>query len=476
MAIGASANLFSTAIAVRMLSQETYGQFSLLMASVTVLLGIATAGLGTAITRSLSATTETFNQEASLVIRGSIAMILVLSSLGSIVILAGTYIMLDGVGRSTRLGIGLSMSVFLLGSTAVWTSAQLNRALGHLVATVVPGIIQTSLRALLLFAIFQSGAGDLISIAGIHGLVGLTILGIVWILVIPRVRLASATLHPSIGALGQLVRHSYPYALHGFALLMVSRLDVLFLGVIRGSTEVGEYEPVLRIIEAALQTTALVLMTQFVPIGARLAARNHRQDLEDLWESTLKLNLIFCLLPAMILTLFSGPVFQGLFGGRFVPPPGVIVLLVVSMTLYGPGYLGWGLMAALGDTRNILRIGISVLAAAGGCGWAFISLWGARGAAIATGTCVVLHVVMTLSALHNHHGMRVLSRRLSLIVGTSPLPYCASLALRSLLGKPTLLASIAIPTISWVLWVAALYQLRLLGRREIRDFVSVRSR
>ena len=192
-AIGAVANVAVSALMVRLLTRSDYGAVSVALAVATIGSGVATAGIGTSLARSMSAAAGGSDREGmSLLVRGAMTMILLFSGIGALATVGAVHLQLPAAAEGTRIVIGVGFAVFLLGLNAAWLTAQLNRVLGRVVLTVVPGLAQALLRLGCIGLVYVAGLDSTIAVAVAHGGVGALLIVLAPVLAVPAVRLLGA--------------------------------------------------------------------------------------------------------------------------------------------------------------------------------------------------------------------------------------------------------------------------------------------
>lgn len=186
----------------------------------------------------------------------------------------------------------------------------------------------------------------------------------------------------------QLLAAAPAMVLMGFFAAAISQLDVLLVGIIRGSQAAAIYQPTSRILDL-IGLLLACFAPFFLALASRAAARGDRDEVGALqhWTSRWALALAAPVLALLLVTPDSA--LHVLFGSGYVPPSGAARLLglagAAACTL---GFAGYSL-AALGHARVVGRVlagflALDLLACAG-----LIPPFGVLGAATATAACLV---------------------------------------------------------------------------------------
>lgn len=182
-----------------------------------------------------------------------------------------------------------------------------------------------------------------------------------------------------------------------------SSLVVMLLQHFKDATEVASYQAV---VPAA--RLALVVRDSFaflyVPMAARLLARDDRRGIADLYSNTTSWITMLCF-PIFIATfVFAAPFTLLVFGERYASSARILALLALGQFLNANGGTSVLTLRTLGKIRILIGIDVTITVLSLTLNFLLIPRWGAVGAAVATGTA------MSVQSLLNHAGLWTASR------------------------------------------------------------------
>jgi len=192
----------------------------------------------------------------------------------------------------------------------------------------------------------------------------------------------------------ELMRFSLPMFLAGFCYMALHQTDRVMLGFFTTPTEVGIYNAA-SILSQELFLFFGALVVMFLPMISDLYNRQRLAELGKLLKTVSRWVFATSLPFAVIMSVFSTSI-MGLFGSNFTDGGLVLIILVLSQTVYfSTGPVGEMLQMtgrqylALIDTMIMLfaNIGLNM--------W-LIPLWGNLGAAIATSISITVVNVVVL--------------------------------------------------------------------------------
>jgi O-antigen/teichoic acid export membrane protein len=188
----------------------------------------------------------------------------------------------------------------------------------------------------------------------------------------------------------------------GLMIMINLNADILMLGWLRGPADVAVYQVATRAAQImVLPLGAIALATQ--PELALFCGEGRHDALQSLASKITWYSLSAAAPLGLLLTLFGGPLISVLFGAAFAAAAGPLAILAVARVVNAAtGALGPYL--AMGGGEKALAIAMGVEAtlnvALNGC---FIPIWGARGAAFATGgSMVVVNLVLAVWVYHRY--------------------------------------------------------------------------
>lgn len=181
----------------------------------------------------------------------------------------------------------------------------------------------------------------------------------------------------------ELVSFSWPLAFESGFVLLMSKLDVVFLGLLATSSSVGLYRSVQPISTSLLMIlTAIVFV--YLPIATRSYADEDIETLKNLYNVSTKWIVHLTLPPILLLILFSDEIISILYGNSYTPAAIALSILALSALLriyVGPN---GATIKAIDRTRiNLISSSCGVLANVV-FNVVLIPEYGITGAAIAT--------------------------------------------------------------------------------------------
>ncbi len=202
---------------------------------------------------------------------------------------------------------------------------------------------------------------------------------------------------PSLPATRAILTSALPFAVTGLATIVISRFDVVVLGLTGTRIEVGTYEPTLKVVEQAMLLVPLLFAAQYLPVASRAFVGRDRIGFRELYVGVSKIAFVIAFPAVVLFAAFPETILHALYGADF-PASGLLVWLLL------PGFavnLAFGLnlaaLAAVGDRRGLARTGAITTAAMVVLAVVLVSVFGATGAASATtATYVILNLVVAV--------------------------------------------------------------------------------
>jgi O-antigen/teichoic acid export membrane protein len=467
MAAGALAGLATTALAVRLLGTESYGVFAFAFSAAAVFGGVGRLGLEPAVARSTAIMRSSGDLPGMAgVARGAFTLVAMTALAGTAATLAVIELKAHGLGNGDRLVLGGFLGLLLYGSNVTAVGAGLPRATGR-VALMEVSILVPALGKLAAVAVLTGfGLADVRWVAAGYAAGALGGVAAAWgaaRLVLGRCRV----LVPDLGAARKMLASSLPFAVVGLATIVISRFDVLVLGVTGTRSEVGAYEPALKVVEQAMLLVPLLFAAQYLPVASRAFTRGDRAEFRELYVGVSKLAFVIASPAVILFAAFPEAVLRALYGPDF-PAGGLVVWLLL------PGFvvnLAFGLnssaLSAIGDRRLLARTGLIATASMIVLALALVPPFGAKGAAVATSlTYAVLNVVVSM-ALVRAGRVYPVRRDFALTILSALGPLAAALLIRASVDAVGVWEAIGFSVGLAAAWVALLFALRVLRLREV---------
>lgn len=470
----AFAGLVTTALAVRLLGPGSYGILAFAFSAAALAAGIGRLGLEPAVARSIAIRHDGDDRPGMVrVTRGALSLVAATGLVGTAVTLIVVEAASHGLGHGTRLVLGGLLGILLYGSNVSAVGAALARGTGRVMlmelSLLVPALAKLAavglLTALDVTDIRWVAAGYAAGAAA-----GIVAASRVMKVVLGRGRVL---LYDS-GAAHEVLRDSLPFAVAGLSVIVISRLDVVVLGLTATGAEVGVYEPTLKLVEQAMLLVPFLFIAQFLPVASRTFAAGNEAVFRQLYVDVSKLVVVLATPAVIVLTAFPEALLHMLYGAAF-PASGLIVWLLL------PGFivnLGLGLnssaLSAVGDRRALAATGLIATAAMVMLAVALVPAFGAEGAAAATsGTYVILNLAVSI-ALYRAAGAHPLRRDLVLTILTWAGPVAGGLAIRASSQEVSGWQAIGLALALSLIWTAVLFALRVLRRDEIMRLLPQR--
>ena len=254
-------------------------------------------------------------------------------------------------------------------------------------------------------------------------------------------------------------------------MIVISRFDVLVLGVAGSSAEVGRYEPALRIVEQAMLLVPLLFMAQYLPVASRAFAARDLEGFHDLYVSLSKLTFVVAFPAVILLSAFPEAVLHGLYGADFPASVTVVWLLLPGFAVNLACGLNGSALAATGRRESLARSGAGATAIMIVLAVLLIPWLGPEGAAAATScTFIALNLWVGIE-LYRITGVHPLRRDFVATLATSGFPLAVALAARFVLGPVDLWRATAVSLCLTTAWAALLLGIHAVRPFELRRLV-----
>jgi O-antigen/teichoic acid export membrane protein len=193
----------------------------------------------------------------------------------------------------------------------------------------------------------------------------------------------------------ELFFFSFPLIFAGLAGLITGWTDTLMLGYFRTPSEVGIYNvamPTASLLGIVLSAFGII----FMPVVTELYARSRIEDLRNAYSSVTKWIFAVVLPGFLLMSLFSTSLIRIMFGAEYIEGATALSILAFSYFVAALVGLGASLLATYGRTKIVM--GCSFVGAGSNVLFNFllIPIYGINGAAIATGSSVVMMSILYL--------------------------------------------------------------------------------
>lgn len=438
----------------RYLSQTDYGAWAYALSFVTLGETVATLGLDRGISRFLAVYDEQRDNARLLgtlvfvmTVVGSIGLCLVLVVLG-----AQSWLTTSVVGDRQTVTLMVILVVLAPlqgadnlfgGALAVFASARAIFLRKHVLG---PGL---RLVVVLLLVLTAQDVEFLAAGYVVAGLVGLSLyVGILWRVLAARGVRSHLRLREIRVPAKEILGFTVPLLSTDLVYLSMTTTDAFLLQHFWGSQAVAEYrvvQPLANMNQVVFASFSLL----FMPAAARLLVRDDRAGGAELYWRTAVWVAVFSFPMVALTTTMAGPVTVALYEPRYAGS--AVYLAIVSMGIYLNAALGFnGLtLRVYGFVRYTLYVNLAVVLLNVVLNVLLISRLGPLGAAIATGTTLVVHNVLKQWGLRRRTNIDVFDRRYAPVY----LVLIAGLGVLALLHwtfDPHLLASIALTGGVWL--------------------------
>ena len=197
--------------------------------------------------------------------------------------------------------------------------------------------------------------------------------------------------------LWMLICFAVPVAITALSEMAIYDVGTLVIGVFMLSSDVGFYnaaDPISRI----PLVISLSISTVLLPATAEAYALKNQELLQEYVVDCLRYCILTVIPMCVIISMFSMPIIQLLFGNVYTPGSGVLSILVIGMSFYSLYMISSSILQGTGNPRlpmYILLFGTVVNVALNAI---FVNVMGIIGAAIATTitTCILMIIIMLI--------------------------------------------------------------------------------
>jgi O-antigen/teichoic acid export membrane protein len=360
------------------------------------------------------------------------------------------------LSSSLAIALSLGMGFVLFGTHYVAATFSVARGMSRVALAEVPYLVSGLGKFFVIAVAAVAGASDL----GWVG-IGYGAAGIVNTLVC--MRLARSLVGPgpalfgrSVKTAARLVPMFLPYAIAAIATHALARLDVVVLGIAKGSHLVGLYEPTLKLTEQLMVLVPVLLGTQFLPVATRMVVRGDDVELRRLFSEVTKLSFVLAMPVALLLAAFPRSVVSTLYGADFELNRTVVWILLggfVANVIGGPNL---GALIATGHRRALLTATFIAFGTMIVLAVTLIPAFGITGAAVATAVSLgSLNVSVTISFWRVKR-MHPYSAEVATTLALGILPAAAMFGIRSVMSDGSLIAGAFVSGAVWLAWLAGL--------------------
>lgn len=205
------------------------------------------------------------------------------------------------------------------------------------------------------------------------------------------------SLKEELKLLWMLICFAVPVAITALSEMAIYDVGTLVIGVFMLSTDVGFYnaaDPISRI----PLVISLSISTVLLPATAEAYVLKNQKLLQEYVVDCLRYCILTVIPMCVIISMFSMPLIQLLFGGVYTPGSGVLSILVIGMSFYSIYMISSSILQGTGNPRlpMYILLGGTVINIA--LNAVFVKMMGIIGAAIATTitTGILMVIIMLL--------------------------------------------------------------------------------
>ena len=466
-AAGAIAGLLTTAIAVRLLGTSSYGAFAFALSTAVIFGAIGRLGLEPTVARA-GATLRGARDlpQMQQVARGAFTLVALTALIGAMAALAVIQLASLDLDRETKLVVGAFLGVVIYGSNTAAVGAALARATGRVALMELSLLTPTLARLAAVGLLAAFDVANLRWVAAGYALAAVAGVAVSWCVTKSMLETVKGFV-PSLPATRAILTSALPFAVTGLATIVISRFDVVVLGLTGTRIEVGTYEPTLKVVEQAMLLVPLLFTAQYLPVASRAFVARDRIGFRELYVGVSKIAFVIAFPAVVLFAAFPETILHALYGADF-PASGLLVWLLL------PGFavnLAFGLnlaaLAAVGDRRGLARTGAITTAAMVVLAVVLVSVFGATGAASATTATYAIFNLVVAVELVRTTGVQPFRADFVLTLASSLAPLVAALGLRAWTGPVGFWQAAGSVVAICAVWVALLFGVRAVRRSEI---------
>jgi O-antigen/teichoic acid export membrane protein len=473
--VAAAAGFATTALAVRLFGTSRYGTLALGLAIVG-LVGVAgRLGLGVATMRRIAAMRSAGDQTGIEETAQAVTTLMIsLALLGSALVAALIYFTQREQGAVAALLLGAGLGLLLLGVSTAAAGQAIAQGMGRMVLMEVPRLALVLLQLLAVVVLTVLGVTDIVPLALGFGAAGLLSCVITRGLIRGTLSGATRLFRPAARQAIELIVLASPYAVAAVTTQIISRFDVLVLGLTHTSAVVGGYESTLRVVDAFLLLIPGVLMAPYVPAATVVFTRGDSTGFRDLYIFVSKLAYVGSLPVILALVAFPEVTLRGFFGAHYPAAGGIIWILLAGYVINLVFGMNSQALIAAGQRKRLAKVYGLALGSMVGLAFALIPVLGATGAALSTASSyIVLNVGVGL-ALFRSTGVSPFRTDMVTLLLTSLLPAASILLIRGVVAHPgvplVLLTSLGL----WALWLGVVVGTRAIKIGELLELIPRR--
>ena len=191
----------------------------------------------------------------------------------------------------------------------------------------------------------------------------------------------------------QTLALGFPFMLTEGMYLLISNVDIVMLGAMKGKSLAGIYS-ICTVLIALLSMVYISIQSFATSKFSLLHSENKEEELKSLAIKISKLNFILHLFPSLVLIFFGEIILGELYGKEFVEGYSALVILVVAILTRSCCGLSGTLLNMAGHQKVFSLITLFVVILNVVLNWVLIPLMGIDGAAISTAVSLIIWGVL----------------------------------------------------------------------------------
>lgn len=467
------AALAAVAITFRLLGTSDYGILAFALSVVALVPDLGRLGLATGAVREVSAA-DSMDDLATVhdAARGTFTATLAIGLAWGMVVFVVVLLSLDQLSIVSRVGLGLGLGVVIVGTQVAVGTSTIARGLGRVVAAEIPHTVH-SVGRLIAVAILAALAIDTLGAVALGYAAAAVAAALIAIVQARRLLGPRVTLfRPAFSSARRLVKLSLPFAVTGLAGFVISRFDVVVLGLVRPSAEVGAYEPVLRALERLLLLVPLLFVAQGFTAATRLLAGGEIGVARNLYHHLAKVSFVLSLPALLVMAAFPETVLRLLYGKEFPQNPSFVWVLLIGFGVSLIFGMNGTFLGATGARRELVITGVISAVAMVTSAAILVPTLGGIGAAAATAIGYVVLNVTVAWRLFHAIGILPFRRDLNIAIASAILPLAIVLIARFHFPPGDIWVAVAWSFGAWGLWAGLLFGFGVLGGSDWRPLLT----
>ncbi len=197
----------------------------------------------------------------------------------------------------------------------------------------------------------------------------------------------------------KLIKYSIPLVFAWVAYILISKTDIIMLGIFRTTAEVGTYNVAVPTSELILMLPS-AMMALFLPVLAEEYGKQNLNNMKKVYNTISKWVFLFNLPLLLIIMIYSKHILRILFGQEYIIGSTSLVILSLACFVYTLGLTSYHTLLTLKKTKKIFRILLAVLIMNVILNSLLIPPLGTTGGAIATLISLTISTILYIKLAH----------------------------------------------------------------------------